>query len=532
MLKKLNHLIVAAGLIASTIQPASANLAAVGPVNPQNGFPLWYQDTNGVAISLGLDPALNVFDPPIAGNAFSQQIGFGNEGFYWIAESSLSLPSGLALLRLAHEYAFATPAPADGGQVVFQRIRIRADVDTIGTYVVTHPYGVATFNVTAIIPGPEINSTVDGPLGTPNEVVPFAVSLNGPGVVDPCTTGPCTIGPFLRAVTPAPPAGFVGSGIVATSTVTGSPNGTNFFRIQGPVGANLDGLGGNVVETDQFAVSGKIMGMAVTPVPPADMGKVIIGSSSLPKTMTITNLTTTALTLPAAFTPTGPNAADFVITAPAAGVSCLGAPLAANGTCNFDVTFTPSAAGGAARNATLTIAATPAGASPDAIVALNGTAQQAVTVIQGTNGTITATNPAATIDPISGLVGVNLATDQVFTMTPAAGFVLLDAKVDNISVRAQVVNNTFTLTNVIAPHTLTASFIRRGDLTGDGVVTTADANRAMEIVTGLGAAPTAEEIASLDVAPMVNSQPSSDGTLDIGDVIMILRRANNLGPAW
>ena len=31
-------------------------LVAVGPLDPEHGFPLWYEDTDGTRLELGLDP--------------------------------------------------------------------------------------------------------------------------------------------------------------------------------------------------------------------------------------------------------------------------------------------------------------------------------------------------------------------------------------------------------------------------------------------------------------------------------------------
>src|SRR4029077_6196949 len=60
------------------------------------------------------------------------------------------------------------------------------------------------------------------------------------------------IGPWVvwDATTPAPPAGFIGDPNVL-HTVTGSPCGQNFFRIEGP------GLPAGGLETNLFAVQGQ-----------------------------------------------------------------------------------------------------------------------------------------------------------------------------------------------------------------------------------------------------------------------------------
>ncbi|MBI5118988.1 hypothetical protein HZA56_21195 [Candidatus Poribacteria bacterium] len=247
MLRKVSVIMLAVMLIFSCSHAALAALAAVGPTNPQNGFPLWYQDGTGLSLQLCLDALNCVADPPIPGNAFSQQIGFGAEAFYWSADSLINIPSGNALLVLALEAAFASADgnPADGTQLVFSRVRIRIDTPVAGTYTVVHPFGTEVFqNVPAGIRA--INFTTDIGLPTPN----FASALAG------------DVGPFLTAVAPAAPAGFVGNPLV-DSTVTGSPTGNNLFRVVGPPGSNLDGLGGRVVETNLFAVQGQVFSGAV-----------------------------------------------------------------------------------------------------------------------------------------------------------------------------------------------------------------------------------------------------------------------------
>lgn len=248
MVKKALVFLIAALFLISGVQRAFAELSDVGPVNPQNGFPVWYQDSNGIAIELGLDPALNLFDPPITGNTFSEQIGFGAEGFYWIAENALDFPGGNLFYRANLEFAWVNEDPAPGDQFVFTRLRFRANVPAPGEYTVTHPYGVDTFTVdadtfAATAGVRAINVTLDVGGAAPD----FRTALTG------------RVGPFLIAANPAPPAGFVGNGIAVTSTVSGSPFGTNFLRIQGP--------GGIDVQTDQFFVAGKLFtGQVNTPL--------------------------------------------------------------------------------------------------------------------------------------------------------------------------------------------------------------------------------------------------------------------------
>jgi len=66
-----------------------------------------------------------------------------------------------------------------------------------------------------------------------------------------------------------------------------------------------------------------------------------------------------------------------------------------------------------------------------------------------------------------------------------------------------------------------------GDINGDGTIDMTDALLVLRIAAGLDA-PTASDLASGDVAPLVNGAPQPDGKIDIGDVVAILRRAAGL----
>ncbi|MCX8031280.1 MAG: carboxypeptidase-like regulatory domain-containing protein [Thermodesulfovibrionales bacterium] len=218
----------------------------VGSINPNNGFPLWFQDTNGRGVELCLDQNFCFFDPVDPNNPFSVQIGFGPEAFWWSADATITNGTVDAILILAVEAAFLNEEPVDGDQFPFTRLRIRADVPAAGTYTVVHPYGREVFVVTTVGPGNEINMTRDIP------VVGFNTTHNG------------AVGPLLVAVNPPPPTGFLGDFNIE-QTVTGSPCNTNFFSIQAP-GVDLGSGSGVAVSTNQFAVQGKIF-TGVLPVP-------------------------------------------------------------------------------------------------------------------------------------------------------------------------------------------------------------------------------------------------------------------------
>ena len=169
--------------------------------------------------------------------------------------------AGRALLVSAVEAAFL-PDFADGNQTPFTRLRLRIDIPQAGTYVVTHPWGQITYNITArrengpstipsTFPLRPTRSGYQGRLGPiltwdtfPGD--PVLDQLDGNG--DPGSDGQADyIGTlnFANPVTGGP-----------EHLVKGSPCGTNYFRIDGP---NIGGDGVNFVQTDLFVVTGKLL---------------------------------------------------------------------------------------------------------------------------------------------------------------------------------------------------------------------------------------------------------------------------------
>jgi hypothetical protein len=250
--------------------PAQAALNAVdpGPYNLANGnFAGWYQDSHGRTLDLCLTKAVSsrvagapgapaymctllptpgVFDDtqPIA-----FPTNFPDEAFWFTADAAIvdaardiDLSYGTAI-----EAAFAAEEPVEGDQVSFARVRIRVDVPTAGTYVVTHPYGVEVFDVPA---GGRraINMTRD-------------IGIAGAGDFSGALKG--DVGPFLRSVNGPYTEGserFIGDPNL-DERVTGSPFNTNFVRIEGPGGIDL--------RTELFSISGKLSTVALpTPLMP------------------------------------------------------------------------------------------------------------------------------------------------------------------------------------------------------------------------------------------------------------------------
>jgi hypothetical protein len=289
--------------------PAVDRVAAAGPgavaYSLANGFPLWFEDANGVRLALCLDQTAvvgpgDVIFPcatgePFPGAPISFPSNFGAEAAWWSATAASTFTSRLgehslswfALLVLAQEARFAGGFTADGEQVAVGRIRLRATLPVPGTYVVTHPYGQATY----VVPPPPTNPALAperalrqeqqvGNLLAPGPGQAYREALSdGPpppapgfdpaidvGAVSSDATG---IGPFLTPLTPAIAAqggalylADPGTDLApSTVPVTGSPHGTNHLRIElldPPDGFVLDAATGNQwVQIDRFQVTGK-----------------------------------------------------------------------------------------------------------------------------------------------------------------------------------------------------------------------------------------------------------------------------------
>src|SRR5262245_21498962 len=76
-------------LLLSSLSVASAQLAAVGPTNPDNGYPRFYTDVNGLRLDLCLtDPVLCGLAAPVTLSAPGQPFPlnyagtFPDESFY------------------------------------------------------------------------------------------------------------------------------------------------------------------------------------------------------------------------------------------------------------------------------------------------------------------------------------------------------------------------------------------------------------------------------------------------------------------
>lgn len=250
--------------------PASAVLERVGPVDPANGYPKWYQDTSGLSLEFcsplnqaELDGGYCLLLPPIppqTPEVFPSI--FSDEHFYAAATAVMVHQGGAATkLILALEGAFGAGPVKAGDQIVFTRIRVSLNpAPATGDYRFIHPYGEETIHAGA---GERIFFTDDVGLcgnfscAMQGRFGPFLLPSPFPGgPEDPAITGPVPgklyiadpirIGP----ITGSPLPDFLGS--------DGLMHNHNVFRIEGPPGSGLGGPGIDYLETSDFNLMGRV----------------------------------------------------------------------------------------------------------------------------------------------------------------------------------------------------------------------------------------------------------------------------------
>ncbi|KKR16845.1 MAG: hypothetical protein UT77_C0002G0027 [Candidatus Daviesbacteria bacterium GW2011_GWC2_40_12] len=395
-----------------------AGLVEVGPVAPAGGlgagFPEWYKDSNALILDLmeAADPH-SISAPVEAGNAFSETLGFGAEGFWWATDADMATsgPNG-AILVQAVEAAFAGESAVDGEQSAFARVRIRIDVGEPGTYTVTYPFGTKTYDVLTVGPGFEINDTSDiGCFAQPG------ISCDQAGQPNFSTVLSGEIGPFLTWDTfdPNPVLSdpllthsvtnrrYVGDGITP-HIVKGSPTGNNFFRIEGP---NIGGAGVNSVQTNLFTVVGRLDN-AVNPNAPVIT---VVGAN--PVTVLLNDPYTAVQDAGATATdvPDGDLTASIIESGLPVDTSTVGAKT---------VTYTVTDANGNTVSATRTInvvAALPADVTPPVITVLGA---NPITVTVGSTYAAAEDAGATAFDAVDGVVVVAESGLPVDTSTEGA----------------------------------------------------------------------------------------------------------------
>ncbi len=242
------------GAVAQTC-PGGGGLASVGELN-QFGFPGTYTDINGVTLGMCIDNTdpLCLLEPlPDPGAELNVADGnFFGESFYWQSEATVPTSGGQGLLVMAIEAVWGGPNEEviAGDQTVFSRLRIRIDGLSPGTYTVTHPFGVDEFEVAA--GGIRVVNHTDDCL----HVIPASCAAGTPNAFTTALDPVSPISTFLSwdPAESLPPEGYLGDPAVP-HTITGSPCGTNFFRIEAP---DIGGIGVDMVETNIFTLMGKL----------------------------------------------------------------------------------------------------------------------------------------------------------------------------------------------------------------------------------------------------------------------------------
>jgi len=151
-----------------------------------------------------------------------------------------------------------------GDQITFSRIRIKiGNVPVSGTYRFIHPYGEEVIEGVA---GERIFFTDDVGLSCPAGNFDCAMqSRLGPFLLPAATPGgaelPAVAGPVpgkLYIADPARNGPVTGSTLPDFVDSTGALRNHNIFRVEGPVGSNIGGLGIDYVESADFALMGRI----------------------------------------------------------------------------------------------------------------------------------------------------------------------------------------------------------------------------------------------------------------------------------
>jgi 2',3'-cyclic-nucleotide 2'-phosphodiesterase (5'-nucleotidase family) len=133
--------------------------------------------------------------------------------------------------------------------------------------------------------------------------------------------------------------------------------------------------------------------------------------------------------------------------------------------------------------------------------------------------------PNGSISPSTAQTVVSNGTFS-FSITPNPGY-----RIDTVSGCSGALSGDIYTTGAITSNcTVSASFALLGDLDASGDVSAGDALRALRIAAGLIQS-TAADLLRGDVAPLVSNAPHPDGKIDLGDVVLILRKAAGLS-SW
>jgi hypothetical protein len=336
----------------------------------QGGFPLWFQDANGVRAELCLDPADTNCLAPLSGPGFDQNLpvsfpdNYPDEVFYSAVDSQPITATDLACspaggtidVHLALEAAYFNGAPAVGDQAVFGRIRMNADPGSglCGStwYTFKTPYGPVTLQTEpdgALLGGAAAAATVDiGCFPTPTVPCAFNETLTAPVL---------QVGFLQQAV--GAPQGYLGDG--SFGAVTGGLDGFNQVEIyKWPAGDTPSATGYDapcvgacelVGSTANFAVLTKLAGPISPAVESFDFGGQVITTTATSAAIDLTNVGGGALGLdPTTIDDIVVDGAGFGLGSTSCSVGTVtspdpATPLARDASCWVTVTFTPGATG-------------------------------------------------------------------------------------------------------------------------------------------------------------------------------------------
>ena len=263
--------------------PAHAAVAGMSGVDPQNGFPTWFSDGTVKLQFCYMADAGCLSEPPDPSAPASYPDNFPAEAFWFDAQAS---GGNLQLYAAALEGAHVNGAVKAGEQMGFGRLRFDvANLKPNTSYTITHPYGVNTF-VSDRDPKNanrgRIRATLDAGVCAPTATRPCDWAGVGEAFLgDDAASATST---FLRQNGAAP--GTLGD-IGTARTVTGSPTGNNFVRVDGP---DAGGPGVNSFTVSLFTVQGLIFDGA--DAAPSTPDLVAASDSGRSSSDNITNITT------------------------------------------------------------------------------------------------------------------------------------------------------------------------------------------------------------------------------------------------
>ncbi|MHB1400156.1 MAG: CHRD domain-containing protein [Trichloromonadaceae bacterium] len=256
-----NTLILAVALLLAFgfAQPASAQLAAVGPVDPVTGFPTYFTDAAGGQVQLCDEGGAVAEEPPCLPELIEPASGFvaGNigEALFYAAVAEFTTPAGESILAQCVIEA-AGPGPGAVGDTVANAALIRLRGLTVaGNYTIETPCG--TFGPIPFDPAVDGTEIRSGPELTSIGVLADVPSFSGarPAVVSPET--PVVVELFASNGTGAP--GFLGDGI--TFAPLSGP-----LQTGGPTAVTVSGA--ISATSSDFLVVGKVANCGPDNLPP------------------------------------------------------------------------------------------------------------------------------------------------------------------------------------------------------------------------------------------------------------------------